>query len=128
MITLTSEVSQGTSEVGVILKDIFMLESFACPNCGTALNLDGTQTVTHCPGCGSSIILPDNLRPSSAKSDPLVPDPSLSEVATLLRSDQRVHATILYREITGASLKDAQLAIDRFLAGEPLRRPNLLNG
>jgi DNA-directed RNA polymerase subunit RPC12/RpoP len=105
-----------------------MLESFACPNCGTALDLDGTQTAMHCPGCGSSIIVPDNLRPSSTKPDPQIPDPSLSEVAALLRTDQRVHATILYREITGASLKDAQLAIDRFLEGGPLRRPNLLNG
>jgi hypothetical protein len=105
-----------------------MLESFACPNCATALNFDGTQTTMRCPGCGGSIMLPDNLRPSTTKPDPQVPDPTLSEVAALVRSGQRVHATIRYREITGASLKDAQLAIDRFLAGEPLRRPNLLNG
>lgn len=105
-----------------------MLESFACPNCGAALNFDGTQTVLHCPACGSSIAVPDHLRPATPRPDPLVPDPSLSEVAALLRSDQRVHATILYREITGASLKDAQQAIDQFLAGGPLRRPNRLNG
>jgi len=105
-----------------------MLESFSCPNCGTALNSDGTPAVLHCPACGGSIIIPDSLRPTATRSDPQVPDPSLSEVAALLRADQRVHATILYREITGASLKEAQLAIDRFLAGEPLRRPNRLNG
>lgn len=100
-----------------------MLESFACPNCGTALNFDGTQTVLHCPACGGSISVPDNVRPSTAKPDPLMPDPSLSEVAALLRSGQRVHATILYREITGANLKEAHLAIERFAQGEPLQRP-----
>jgi len=84
--------------------------------------------VLHCPACGGSIIVRDNLHPSTTKSDPLMPDPSLSEVAALLRSGQRVHATILYCEITDAGLKDAQLAIDRLVAGEPLRRPNRLNG
>jgi predicted RNA-binding Zn-ribbon protein involved in translation (DUF1610 family) len=108
--------------------DMLMLVSFACPNCGTALHFDGTQTVLHCPACGGSIIVPDNLRPSTTRPDPLVPDLSLSEVAALLRSGQRVHATILYREITGAGLQEAQLAIDQFLAGELLRRPNRLNG
>jgi hypothetical protein len=29
-----------------------------------------------------------------------------------------------YREITGANLKEARLAIDRFAAGGPLRRPS----
>jgi hypothetical protein len=111
-----------------IKKEAGMLDSFNCPNCGMALTSDGAQAVLHCPACGGSIVVPDNLHPTSSHLDPLVPDSSLSEVAALLRSDQRVHATILYREITGASLKDAQLAIDRFLAGEPLRRPNRLNG
>jgi predicted RNA-binding Zn-ribbon protein involved in translation (DUF1610 family) len=106
-----------------VKKDALMLESFACPNCGTALNLDGTQTPLHCPGCGGSIIIPDQVRPATAKPDPQVPDPTLSEVAALLRSGQRVHATIRYREITGANLKEAHLAIERFVQGEPLRRP-----
>jgi DNA-directed RNA polymerase subunit RPC12/RpoP len=99
------------------------LESFVCPNCGTALNFDGTQTTLRCPGCGGSIIVPDDMRPSTAKPDPLIPDPSLNEVAALLRSDQRVHATIRYREITGANLKEAHLAIERFVQGKPLQRP-----
>jgi len=105
-----------------------MLQSYNCPNCGAVLQVDVTSTVLICPACGSSIGVPERARPAPLQPDPLVPDLSLSEVAALLRSDQRVHATILYREITGASLKDAQLAIDRFLTGEPLRRPNRLNG
>lgn len=75
-----------------------------------------------CDYCGSSI----QLAEAAPAPDPLVPDPSLSEVATLFRAGKRVQATIRYREITGAGLKEARIAIDRFAAGEPLRRPNLL--
>ncbi len=103
-----------------------MPQSISCPNCGSALDYDGVQPVAHCAYCGSSITAPEAQHSSKAGADPLVPDPSLSEVAALLRTGQRVKATILYREITGAALKDARLAIDRFMAGEPLRRPNLL--
>jgi ribosomal protein L7/L12 len=79
-----------------------------------------------CTYCGSSVVVPEALRPKRVESDPLVPDPTLSEVATLFRAGRRVQATIRYREITGAGLKEAKQAIDRFANGEPLRRPNLL--
>lgn len=105
-----------------------MPQSISCPNCGSALDYDGVQPVVHCASCGSSITVPEARRSSNVGGDPLVPDPSLSEVAALLRAGQRVKATILYREITGAALKDARIAIDRFMAGEPLRRPNLMGG
>jgi len=68
------------------------------------------------------------LTPSSPISDPQIPDPSLTEIAALMRAGKRVQATILYREITGAGLKEAQQALDRFVAGEALRRPNRLIG
>ncbi len=103
-----------------------MLRSFSCPNCGAALEYAGTQSVVRCSYCGSSIEIAEAMHSSSAAPDPLVPDPTLSEVAALFRAGQRVKATILYREITGASLKEAHDAIDRFAAGEPLRRPNRL--
>jgi DNA-directed RNA polymerase subunit RPC12/RpoP len=103
-----------------------MTESFSCPNCGGALELDGAQPVIRCPHCGSSVIVPEALRPAASAPDRQIPDPSLSEVAALFRAGKRVQATVRYREITGAGLKEAREAIDRFAAGEPLRRPNLL--
>jgi hypothetical protein len=33
-----------------------------------------------------------------------------------------------YREITSAALGEACIAIDRFAAGEPLRRPSRMHG
>jgi DNA-directed RNA polymerase subunit RPC12/RpoP len=103
-----------------------MTTNLNCPNCGAALEIDGSQPVVRCSHCGSSVMVPEAARPAAPKPDPLVPDPSLAEVAALFRDGKRVQATIRYREITGASLKDARLALDRFAAGEPLRRPNLL--
>ena len=98
-----------------------MPQSFSCPNCSAALDYDGRQAVVQCVYCGSSIVVPESLRPPVAAPDPLVPDPTLS-------AGQRVKATIRYREITGAGLKEARIAIDRFAAGELLRRPNLMGG
>lgn len=103
-----------------------MSQSFSCSNCGAALDYEGTQLTVRCTYCGSSVVVPEALRPTQVESDPLVPDPTLSEVATLFRAGKRVQATIRYREITGAGLKEAKQAIDRFANGEPLRRPNLL--
>ena len=104
-----------------------MPQSFACPNCGASLDYDGVQTVVRCSHCGSTVLVPESMRPAAPKADPLMPDPSLAEVAALFRAGKRVQATILYRQITGAGLKDARQAIDRFAAGEPLRRPSLLH-
>jgi len=103
-----------------------MPQSFSCPNCGVALTYDGAQTVVRCSHCGSSVVVPETMRPAAPAIDRLVPDPTLSEVAALFRAGKRVQATMRYREITGAGLKEAREAIDRFAAGEPLRRPNLL--
>lgn len=46
----------------------------------------------------------------------------------LVRAGKRVQATIRYREITGSGLKEAKQALDRFLAGDALQRPNRLTG
>lgn len=102
-----------------------MLDSLDCPNCGAPLNFNDLSAARRCPACGSSIIMADEdeVRPSTTKRDPSVPDATLSEVAALFRAGKRVQATIRYREITGANLKEAQLAIERFAQGEPLQRP-----
>ncbi|MBN2147892.1 MAG: hypothetical protein JW726_10910 [Anaerolineales bacterium] len=97
-------------------------QSFSCPNCGATLDYNPTQTAFRCPYCNSSILLPSAGAP--AQPDPQLPDPSLSEVAALFRAGKRVQATIRYREITGADLKEARQAIDRFASGAALRRPN----
>ncbi|MFE5816080.1 ribosomal protein L7/L12 [Streptomyces sp. NPDC056479] len=40
-------------------------------------------------------------------------DPRMQEVVTLLRSDKKIQAIKVYREITGAGLKEAKDAVER---------------
>ncbi|MFJ7075393.1 ribosomal protein L7/L12 [Streptomyces sp. NPDC098781] len=40
-------------------------------------------------------------------------DPRMSEVAALLRDDKKIQAIKVYREITGAGLKEAKEAVER---------------
>ena len=104
-----------------------MIYSVQCPNCSASLDFDGSQAVVKCAYCGSSVSIAQSI-PGVPFPDPQIPDPSLTEVAVLVRAGKRVQATIRYREITGAGLKEAKQAIDRFVAGEALRRPNRLTG
>lgn len=108
-----------------------MIESFFCPNCAAPLDYDGVQAVLHCPYCGSALAVKQPVAAGPAAgpaADPQLPDPSLAEVAALFRAGRRVQATIMYREITGASLAEASQALDRFAGGGPLRRPSRMGG
>jgi ribosomal protein L7/L12 len=91
------------------------------------MDFDGSQAVVKCAYCGASVSIAQSI-PGIPILDPQVPDPSLTEVTTLVRAGKRVQATIRYREITGAGLKEAKQALDRFLAGDALQRPNRLTG
>lgn len=103
------------------------MQTIHCPNCSGPLDYNGTQAVIKCAYCGSSVVTAQ-FNPASSIPDPQVPDSSLTEVAVLMRAGKRVQVTILYREITGAGLKEAKQALDRFVSGEALRRPNRLTG
>jgi hypothetical protein len=103
-----------------------MLQAQTCPNCGAALPDEVAERAVRCGYCGTLVSSAPPLPPVPPARDPLVPDPSLTEVATLFRAGKRVQATLRYREITGAGLKEARLAMDLFAAGQPLRRPNQL--
>ncbi len=103
-----------------------MTTAITCPGCGAPLSHPGGRATARCPYCGVAVAVappPPADAPAPPARDRQVPDPTLAPVAELLRADKRVQATILYRQITGATLKAARLAIDRFLAGEQLRRP-----
>ena len=71
-----------------------MSQSFSCANCGATLDYDGTQLSVRCAYCGSSIVVPEALRPKRVEADSLVPDPTLSEVAILFRAGKRLDVTV----------------------------------
>ncbi len=103
---------------------------FKCTSCGGPLEYDeGGALTVRCPFCGSSIIVPEELRPRMA------PQPSaggffdgilrlqeraanLQEIARLARAGNKLEAIKLYREIFNVGLAEAKLAVERMAAGE----------
>lgn len=104
-----------------------MTQTFNCPTCNGPLEYDGQASTVRCPYCSNTVIVPESIRqpaaPEAPKPDPLVRDPSLKLVADLLREGKRVQATVQYRQVTGATLKQAYIAIEEYLSGMPLERP-----
>ena len=54
------------------------IKSFQCPNCGSSVHTDGTQKEVKCEYCGTSVIVPEELRDQPAPaftSAPFTPSP-----------------------------------------------------
>jgi DNA-directed RNA polymerase subunit RPC12/RpoP len=105
-----------------------MSKPFKCTSCGGPLEYDGSGSTVRCPFCGNSIIVPEELRAKPAPSwgSGLVDGifklqeraANLQEVARLARSNRKIEAIKLYREIFGVGLEEAKVAVDRMAAGE----------
>ncbi len=105
-----------------------MSKPFKCTSCGGPLEYDGQTSTVRCPFCGNSIIVPEELRAKTAESwgSGLVDGifklqqraASLQEIARLARSNRKLEAIKLYREIFGVGLEEAKAAVDRMAVGE----------
>ena len=103
---------------------------FKCTSCGGPLEYqEGGALTVRCPFCGSSIIVPEELRPRPAPQassggffDGLLKmqerAANLQEIARLARAGNKIEAIKLYREIFGVGLAEAKLAVERMAAGE----------
>ncbi len=98
---------------------------FECPNCGASLEYEGGDEPTvRCDYCGSSVIVPDELRDKQAALEPsifgLSPNPiaKLREIGRLVRANRKIEAVKLYREMFGVSLQQAKDAIDELSQGK----------
>jgi LSD1 subclass zinc finger protein len=101
---------------------------FKCTSCGGPLEYDGNASTVRCPFCGNSIIVPEELRarPAASWGAGLVDGiyklqeraANMQEVARLARSNRKIEAIKLYREIFGVGLEEAKVAVDRMAAGE----------
>jgi predicted RNA-binding Zn-ribbon protein involved in translation (DUF1610 family) len=103
---------------------------FKCTSCGGPLEyVEGGALTVRCPFCGSSIIVPEELRPrptaagspSGGFFDGLFKlherAANLQEIARLARSNRKIEAIRLYREIFGVGLEEAKIAVDRMADG-----------
>jgi LSD1 subclass zinc finger protein len=101
---------------------------FKCTSCAAPLEYDGGALTIRCQWCGSSIIVPEELRarPAASWGSGLVDGiyklqeraANLQEVARLARSNRKIEAIKLYREIFGVGLEEAKVAVERMAAGE----------
>lgn len=101
---------------------------FKCTSCGGPLEYDGNGSTVRCPFCGNSIIVPEELRarPAASWGAGLVDGiyklqeraANMQEVARLARSNRKIEAIKLYREIFGVGLEEAKVAVERMAAGE----------
>lgn len=86
-----------------------------CPGCGAPVDLDERV----CPYCGAAIV--------GGASDPTLlggfsagASDSLSEVREQIKRGKKIEAIRIYREITGASLKEAKDAVQAIEMGRPV--------
>jgi DNA-directed RNA polymerase subunit RPC12/RpoP len=98
-----------------------MSGTFNCPTCGAPLDYPGSGETLRCPYCSNSVIVPPEIRPQ-ANAIPLVPE-VFKEVARLARSDQKIEAVKLYRQITNKGLKEAVDAVEAIGAGGTIPQP-----
>jgi DNA-directed RNA polymerase subunit RPC12/RpoP len=105
-----------------------MSKPFKCTSCGGPLEYDGHTPTVRCPFCGNSIIVPEELRtrPAASWGAGLVDGiyklqeraANMQEVSRLARSNRKIEAIRLYREIFGVGLAEAKVAVERMAAGE----------
>jgi len=102
-----------------------MTDTFNCPSCGGALvDIRPGETLTSCPYCNSSVVVPPELRgavPVSNDSDlRAAAAPAIQELGDLLSRGKKIDAIRLYREVFDTGLKEAKEAVETLEAGGAL--------
>jgi ribosomal protein L7/L12 len=114
-----------------------MVETFNCPACGGPLRYaHETELTILCPHCHNTVIVPEELRgglkvegtattseqPTSIASALPSIDPQQVEkdIRELLAERQKIMAIKIYRQVTGAGLKQAKDAVEAIEAGGTL--------
>ncbi len=95
-----------------------MDETFPCPKCGQTLTRPEHAVSMQCPACKNFVIIPSREPLDfSAQSE------QEDQITALLRRGDKIGAIKLYRQMTGAGLKDSKDAIDRRAQRLPQRDP-----
>src|SRR5512146_1373904 len=104
-------------------------KTFECPSCGASLQSPGGATTMTCAYCGTSVVVPQDLRPTPAPTPGGVPSTNLDfgqligeairmgQVVRLARGGLREEAIQLYRENTGVDAGQAENVIAAIASG-----------
>jgi ribosomal protein L7/L12 len=111
-----------------------MAKTFNCPACGGPLEYAREAEITiRCPYCHNTVIVPDDLRgslrvggaaslgawpkPGEAALPLIDPQQLEKEIRELLAARQKINAIKLFRQVTGAGLKQAKEAVEGIEVG-----------
>lgn len=101
-----------------------MLKTFHCPNCHASLEHNTNDQAVSCPYCGTTVIVPEELRVKSAARNArfdVYSDQSMNtlvEVAKLVRNGQTQEAVWLYQEEFGVSEHEARRVVRQMEQGQ----------
>jgi predicted RNA-binding Zn-ribbon protein involved in translation (DUF1610 family) len=108
--------------------------TFQCPSCGASLEPQVGLTAMKCGYCGTSVVVPEDLR-ASPRTDAgpvyaggmdlnrlIAHAGQMGEVARLARTGDREAAIKLYQENSGVDYENARMAIEAIASG---RAPDL---
>ena len=104
------------------------VQNLECPNCGAPIDFAGSVTTT-CPFCNSHLELTDegvktagtlSAGAPSVRVEPPAGPPGIDQeqIRQLVRDGNKIRAIKLYREQTGAGLRDAKDAVEAIERGE----------
>ena len=109
------------------------IQVFQCPSCGTNLSYDGGPEITFaCQFCGTSVVVPKELRAQAAASVPSpalgdmpsgLPMDKLTELERLALSGKKIEAIKLYRALYGVGLNEAKDAVEKMASSAPVAMP-----
>ncbi|MBP7692111.1 MAG: ribosomal protein L7/L12, partial [Anaerolineales bacterium] len=111
-----------------------MTTTFNCPTCGAPLAAPpDSATTIKCQHCGNTVVVPETLRSDTPETaagqtaagprrwslELLLEQPGqLRELARLVQAGQKIEAIKLYRQLTGAGLKEAKDSVEQLAAGQ----------
>jgi len=104
-------------------------QTFVCPSCGASLQPPSGAATMTCAYCGTSVVVPEDLRASPGTNPSGVAPVSLDfsqliagaigmgQVVRLARAGNRAEAIQLYRENTGVDASQAEKVIHAIASG-----------
>lgn len=100
------------------------MQALKCPSCNASLDYDGRSETIRCEFCGTTIIVPENMRAGAYQAgymggeSPEKAD-SIHRILELVHHGQKIEAIKLYRETFGVGLKEAKDIVDHLEKGQP---------
>ncbi len=88
------------------------LQVLKCPACGATLSVIAGGATATCTFCGTSVVLPADMRAQPAAPAGLTPE-QVEKIMQLKRAGKLIDAIKMYRQITFAGLAEAKKAVEQ---------------